>query len=141
MILSLVSTYWTHHNCERIHFVLEPESEPEVAQVLTKRKSPASEQIMPASKRRKTPCPNGTFNLTTSRDRHTVRPTTDESETEPESDIDLPTFSKVSKQLPPNTAKLPSDSETEPEDEDEIEAYLNPVKPSLILRSSSTEQI
>ncbi|KAG1774730.1 hypothetical protein EV702DRAFT_482252 [Suillus placidus] len=41
----------------------EPESEPEVAQVSMKRKSPASELIMPASKRRKTPCPNGTFNL------------------------------------------------------------------------------
>ncbi|KAG2031770.1 hypothetical protein BDR03DRAFT_87191 [Suillus americanus] len=74
-----------------------------------KRKSPASEQIMPISKRRKTPCPD------------------DESETEPESDIDLPTVSKVSKQLPPNTTKLPeSDSETEPEDEDEIETYPDP---------------
>ncbi|KAG1760887.1 hypothetical protein EDD22DRAFT_970891, partial [Suillus occidentalis] len=60
--------------------VTEPESEPEVAQVSTKRKSPASEQIMPASKRRKTPCPN------------------DESETEPESDIELPTVLKVSNQ-------------------------------------------
>ncbi|KAG1842570.1 hypothetical protein C8R48DRAFT_37945 [Suillus tomentosus] len=73
-------------------------------QVSTKRKSPASERIMPASKRRKTPCLD------------------DESETEPESDIDLPTVSKL---LAPNTVKLPeSDSETEPEDEDET--YPNP---------------
>ncbi|KAG1851832.1 hypothetical protein DFJ58DRAFT_418000 [Suillus subalutaceus] len=96
--------------------VTEPESEPEVAQVSTKRKSPASEQIMPTSKRRKTPCPD------------------DESETEPESDIDLPTVSRVLKQLPLNTTKVPeSDSETEPEDEDEIETYPDPVKPDLIL--------
>jgi hypothetical protein len=64
----------------------------------------------------------------TSRDRLTVTLAIDESETEPESDIELPTVLKVSKQLPVSATKLPeSDSETEPEDEDEIETYPNPV--------------
>ncbi|KAG0700488.1 hypothetical protein DFH29DRAFT_619204 [Suillus ampliporus] len=97
--------------------VTEPESEHEVVHVSRKRKSPASEQIMPASKRIKTPYPD------------------DESETEPESDEELPVASTVSRQ--PNIVKLPeSDSETEPEDEDEIE---NPVQLIPVFRSSSTD--
>jgi hypothetical protein len=41
----------------------EPESEPEVAHRSAKRKSPASEQVLPPSKRIKTPCPVGTPKL------------------------------------------------------------------------------
>lgn len=119
---------FTYHTCECVRFFSEPESEPEADQVSTKRKSPGSEQIMPASKRRKTPCLDGTFNLIARQDDSVDAPI-DESETEPESDIDLPTVSKL---LAPNTVKLSeSDSETEPEDEDET--YPNPVKPNVIL--------
>ncbi|KAJ8590655.1 hypothetical protein M405DRAFT_932669, partial [Rhizopogon salebrosus TDB-379] len=79
----------------------EPESEPEVAHRSAKRKSPASEQVLPPSKRIKTPCP------------------VDDSETEPESDEESQMTLKTPYQ--PNISQMEaSDSETEPEDEDEM---------------------
>lgn len=46
----------TFYSCKRICLASEPESEPDVQ---TKRKSPASEQVFPPSKRIKAPSPDG----------------------------------------------------------------------------------
>jgi hypothetical protein len=97
-------------------FAPEPESEPEVARGSAKRKSPASEQVLPPSKRIKTP-------------------TTDDSETEPESDEEQQLGSKTPHQ--PNNSKMEaSDSETESEDEMDS----NSVKRNPVLQPSPTDK-